>query len=188
MTLKTYRFYGYLIALALASSLLVKLTEFDELSRDEFGTHNPDTIGKAYSKWVMDEQGQLKNKLLAEEVRHYADDGSTHFFKPTLFFYENKTPPWIINAESGILSGNGDDLALHGKVAVERAKAKGVSELIIHTSELNVKPKTRHAQTAERADLISSPHTTSGTGMSVVFTKPVYVKLLARVRGKYASH
>jgi lipopolysaccharide export system protein LptC len=77
---------------------------------------------------------------------------------------------------------------LTGKVNVERAKGEGVNQLIINTSNVRVKPETSYAETDEWAELISPPNVTTGTGMKLVFSNPINIKLLANVRGKYETH
>ena len=104
-----------------------------------------------------------------------------------MFFYNEKTPPWVIKSETGILSGDGKDLLLNGKVTIDRAKAEGVSQLTINTSMLKVKPETSYAETNEWAELISPPNKTTGTGMKLTFAQPIHLQLLANVKGKYET-
>jgi lipopolysaccharide export system protein LptC len=135
----------------------------------------------------MNELGRLDNKLISDEIIHYSDDSTTHTVNPLMFFYNEKTPPWIIKSETGILSGDGKDLLLNGKVTINRAKAEGVSQLIINTSMLRVKPESSYAETNEWAELISPPNRTTGTGMKMIFAQPIHLELLANVKGKYET-
>lgn len=125
--------------------------------------------------------GKLKNKLIAEKVTHYNDD-TTHSIKPVMYFYNDKTPPWVVKSETGILSADGKDMFLNGKAVVSRAKAEKTKELIINTSNLRVKPETNDAETDEWAELLSPPNVTTGTGMKMVFVSPVHLELLANVK------
>lgn len=178
--------YLYAAIIAVMSWWLVKLTGLDEL-RAPVPPHSPDYFSTGYIKWEMDEAGKLKNRLLADKMTHYNDDNRTHLEKPVMFFYNQKTPPWVVKSEIGVLSPNGTDLLLMGKVNVERAKGEGVNQLIINTSNVRVKPKTSYAETDEWAELISPPNVTTGTGMELVFSNPINIKLLANVRGKYET-
>jgi lipopolysaccharide export system protein LptC len=187
MSLKENKFYLYLAVIALMSWWLVKLTGLDEIYRAQVPAHSPDYFSKGYTKWEMNDLGTLKNKLLADEVIHYSDDGTTHILNPIMFFHNEKTPPWVINSETGILSGDGKDLLLNGKVTISREKAKGVTQLTINTSVLKVKPETSYAETDERAELISPPNNTTGTGMKLTFVEPIHLQLLANVKGKYET-
>jgi len=187
MTLRENRFYLYLAVIALISWWLVRSTGLDQIGRAIVPAHSPDYFSKGYTKWEMNELGRLKSKLLADELIHYTDDGTTHLDNPLMFFYNEKTPPWVVKSETGILSADGKDLLLNGKVTVDRAKAEGVRELKINTSNLKVNPETSHAETVEWAELISPPNWTTGTGMKMVFSEPIYLELLSNVKGKYET-
>jgi lipopolysaccharide export system protein LptC len=106
---------------------------------------------------------------------------------PIMFFHNEKTPPWVIKSAIGILSGDGKDLLLNGKVAIDREKAKGVTPLTINTSVLKVNPETSYAETNEWAELISPPNKTTGIGMKMTFVQPIHLQLLANVKGTYET-
>ena len=186
MTLKENRLYLYVVVIALMSWWLAELTGVVEISH-EAPAHSPDYFSNGYTKWEMNESGALKKQLLAKAMIHYSDDGTTHMVNPVMFFFSETTPPWIIKSETGILSGDGKDLLLSGQVTIDRAKAKGVRQLTINTSELKVKPETSYAETNEWAELISVPNKTTGTGMNLTFVEPIHLQLLSHVKGKYET-
>ncbi len=179
--------YLYLVILAAMSWGLVKMTGLDELGGISVPAHSPDYFSKGYTKWDMNEQGVLKSKLLADEMIHYNDDGTTHLNNPEMFFYNELTPPWVVKAETGILSADGKDLSLNGKVFVSRASAKGVRELKINTTNLKVKPDISYAETETAAELISAPNRTTGLGMKLTFAQPIHLELLSNVKGHYET-
>lgn len=179
--------YLFLFAIAIGSWWLVKLTGSDEPSRIAVPAHSPDYFSKGYTKWEMSEQGRPKSKLIADTMTHYSDDGTTHLTKPLMFFYNDKTPPWVIQSETGILSADGKDLLLNGKVVVDRAAAEGVRELKIYSFNLKVKPEISYAETDEWAELISLPNWTTGFGMKLTFAEPIHLELLSKVKGNYET-
>jgi lipopolysaccharide export system protein LptC len=187
MSLRENKIYLYLAIIALISWWLVKLTGLDEIYHGQVPAHSPDYFSRGYTKWEMNEFGILKNKLLADEMIHYSDDGTTHMVNPIMFFHNEKTPPWVIKSAIGILSGDGKDLLLSGKVAIDREKAKGVTPLTINTSVLKVNPETSYAETNEWAELISPPNKTTGIGMKMTFVQPIHLQLLANVKGTYET-
>lgn len=184
MNLKSYL---YLAGFALFSWWLVKLTSLDETGRIQAPPHSADYFSTGYAKWEMDETGTLKSQLLAEQMTHYSDDGTTHLTRPVMHFYNETTPPWIIKSETGLLSADGKNLLLNGAVVIDRARAQRARSLTINTSNLNVKPETGHAETKEWAELISPPNRTTGTGMKLHYTQPVRVELLTHVKGNYET-
>jgi lipopolysaccharide export system protein LptC len=179
--------YFFLVGLALLSWWLAEYTGLAEMVRVKPSAAHPDYFSKGYIKWEMDETGKLKSKLVAEEMEHFVDYWATHTKKPVIQFMNSLTPPWIVAAETGILSKDGLQLQLNGKVTINRAKAEGVRQLIINTSQLLVNPETSYAETKAWAELISPPNITTGTGMKVVFKEPIHLELLSQVKGKYET-
>ncbi|MCX7094319.1 MAG: LPS export ABC transporter periplasmic protein LptC [Methylobacter sp.] len=179
--------YLYLVIIAALSWGLIKLTGIDESTRTAIPAHSPDYFSKGYTKWEMSELGTPKSKLVADEMIHYSDDSTTHMAKPIMTFYNDETPPWIIQSETGILSADGKDLLLNGKVYVDRASAEGIRALKIYTFNLRVKPETSYAETNEWAELISLPNWTTGVGMKLVFAQPIHLELLSNVKGNYET-
>lgn len=188
MKLRNKRFYLTLTAVALVSWGLVRLVTIDESEQRINIAHSADYFSTGYTKFEMNELGKVKSKLIADKVTHYSDDNTTHTVKPVMFFYNEKSSPWIINAEAGILSADGKDLSLNGKAIINRAKSGNSKEIIINTSNLRVKPETSYAETDEWAELMSPPNITTGTGMKMVFVSPIHVELLANVKGKYETN
>ncbi len=180
--------YSYLILFVIAvMSWWLAVTGVDESKRLAVSAHSPDYFSKGYTKWEMSELGRPESKLLADEMIHYNHDSTTHMVKPLMFFYNEKTPPWVINSETGILSPDGKDLLLTGKVVVDRAAAVGVRELKIYTTNLKVKPKISYAETDAWAELISLPNWTTGIGMKLTFAEPIHLELLSHVKGNYET-
>lgn len=181
------RIYLYLTIVAIASWWLVKLTGSGESGLVPVPPHSPDYFSKGYTKWEMDDFGKPKSKLIADQMTHYSDDGTTHLVNPVMTFYNDKTPPWVIKSETGILSADGKDLLLNGKVYVDRESAPGVRALNIYTVNLRVKPEISYAETDAWAELLSLPNWTTGFGMKLTFAEPIHLELLSRVKGNYET-
>jgi lipopolysaccharide export system protein LptC len=187
MRLRHLRLHLYLVVLAVLSWVLVKLTLTEEEGQLVVPPHSPDYFSTGYRKWEMGDNGLLKSKLTADRMIHYSDDDTTHLDKPLMIFHNETAPPWVINAETGILSADGKNLQLNGKVKVERAQGQSVKPLIINTSNARVKLDTHYAETDAWAELISPPNRTTGIGMKLVFEQPVHLQLLSKVHGKYET-
>lgn len=187
MSLKENRFYIYLGLIAIFSWGLVKLTGLDEEDRMLLQAHSADYFSKKYTKWEMNELGRLKTKLIADSLIHYSDDKTIHTANPVMSFYNETTPPWVIKAQTGILSADGKDLLLNGKAIVDRAEAKDATPITINTSNLRVKPEIGYAETDDWAELLSQANKTTGIGMKMTYMQPVHLELLAHVKGKYET-
>jgi len=180
--------YLYLVIASILSWWLVKLTGLDEIINTSHAPpHSTDYYSKGYIKWEMNEHGQLKSKLQADQMFHYRDDGSTVMVKPLMYSYDQKNPPWVMASESGIMSADGKNLQLNGSVAIDRTRGVGLRPLRINTSNLKVKPETSYAETVEWAELISPPNKTTGTGMKMTYAQPIHLELLSQVKGKYET-
>lgn len=178
--------YVFLTALALLSWWLMQYTGLIQPEKEKVNGSYPDYFSKSYTKWEMDESGKVKSKLTAEEMTHYlTDDWATHTKKPIITFNNEKTPPWVVVAETGILSKDGKKLQLNGKVTVNREATQDLKPLTINTSNLMVTPETSYAETKAWAELISAANVTTGIGMKMTFKEPIHVELLSKVKGKY---
>lgn len=178
-------FYGYVIALAIVSSLFAKWLTNEDVERREAVEHSADFFSVGYAKWQMNEQGGLASHLTANKMAHYSDNGITHLENPLMFFYNTPNSAWTCHSETGELEKGGETLLLNGNVEIERAASSQGHELIIHTSNLTVYPKTSFAQTNEFAELRSGENLTTGLGMKATFSSPVHLELLAKVHGNY---
>lgn len=186
------KIYLYLAVIAVASWMLANVAGVDTINRGLLPPHSPDYFSVGYAKWTWDEVGTLTSKLLADNMSHYRDDRKTYLQQPVFQSFSGRrdganavTPPWVVHADSGVLSADGNDLQLNGKVTIARAGGGALRPLQINTADLNVKLETRHAETAARAELLSAANRTTGTGMKLVFAEPVRLQLLSRVQGKY---
>ncbi|MDP2179490.1 LPS export ABC transporter periplasmic protein LptC [Methylicorpusculum sp.] len=181
-----YKIYVYAVAFALISWWLLLLNETEQASLlSGADVHSPDYFSNGYTKWEMGTNGQLKNKLIADEMKHYSDDGTIHLTKPVMTLINKTTPPWVIESETAKVSGDGKLIFLNGKAVVKREGAQGVRPMKINSSNLRVKPEESYAETDEWAELLSPPNRTEGVGMQLNYGDPIRVKLFAKVRGKY---
>ena len=147
--------------------------------------HITDRFAVSYSKIMLDEFGQPKNKLYADFAVHYSDSAETELTKPQLIVKKGDLPPWIIRSSSGIITDDGQLLLMQGQVNIDRAGAENVREVNIATSNLRIEPKRNYAETEEWAELVSGLDTISGVGMKLFYQEPLYIELLANVKGSH---
>ncbi len=185
MSLTGKKRYIFLTIIAILSAWLAKTSETLQNTINNNPAHSPDYFSTGYSKWQMNEQGTVKNKLNADKIVHYSDDDTTRSIRPVMLFYNEKNPPWIIRSETGLLSANGNVLLLEGEVTIERGKTKDQGPLTINTSMLKVQPNKNYAETEKWAEFINPPNKTTGTGMSMTYIAPIHIEFLANVRGNY---
>lgn len=149
--------------------------------------HSIDYFSRGYTKFEMDENGRPKSKLVADALEHYVDTGETYLDNPVMTFYNAQTAPWVIKSQTGLLSADGEDLFLNGKVLVTRAGTAHARQVIINTSNARVKPALSYAESDEWSEVHFPPDVTKGTGMELYFVEPIRLKLLSNVRGVYGE-
>jgi lipopolysaccharide export system protein LptC len=179
-----YQFYFYVTAAALFSWWLQQLYE-QRKAELKVAENSPDFFSSGYYKKEMDQNGVAKSELWADKMEHFKTDGATHLQQPVMTLYNPDTAPWVIKSDSGIMAADGDNLQLNGHAVISREASANSSALKVTTSDLRVKLSINYAETSAWADLVSPPNQTSGTGMEVTFAKPIHLKLLSKVKGRY---
>lgn len=85
---------------------------------DYLNRHDPDYYIENFTTTGMNEFGQRAYILQAERMAHFPDDDSALLDNPHLIEFNEDSAPRHTYAESGWLSGNGEDLLLEGKVKI----------------------------------------------------------------------
>ena len=192
MKLSEHKTFVFWAGVALLSWILLNFNDLNEIIRSTPMAHSPDYFSNGYNKWEMNEDGLPNSQLFADKIIHYSDDRETHLDNPVYVSFTeksvktaSKSPPWIIRAESGLLSADTKHLQLKGHVIIDKAKGPGVRAVQIRTTNLKVELDTRNAETDQAAELISAANRTTGIGMKFAFKSPVRLQLLSHVKGKY---
>jgi len=172
------------VLLAAGSRWMLQVTHDNEIEKINTG-HTPDYFVDDFSVSYMDIEGKLKQTLSAEHMKHYPGDDSTELTRPHLVIYEADTPPWKIRSETGWVSGDGTLVLLNGEVKIDRAGAPGIRPFHITTSNMRVRPKESYAETDEKAKVRSLEDVQTSIGMQAWLKKPVRIKFLSKVRGRY---
>jgi len=175
---------GILLFLILGSSWLnraiEKKTEYQPANQ-----HSPDYYLNHFSAVTMDENGKPDKRLSADRMVHFPDDDTTELSEPRMTIYDDDRPPWKVRSETGWVSGDKELVLLQGKVNIDRPAAPGIRPFNIITRDLRVQPKSNYAETDADAYAKSRKDWVESTGMQIWFARPIRVKLLAKVRGRY---
>jgi len=174
---------GILLSLVLGSGWLNRTTEKKPVYQPE--PHSPDYYLNHFTATTMGENGKPDKSLSADKMVHFPDDDTTELSQPRMTIHDDDSPPWKVRSETGWVSGDKELVLLQGKVNIDRQAAPGVRPFHIITSDLRVQPKNNYAETDADAYTKSRDDWVESTGMQVWFTRPIRVKLLANVRGRY---
>ena len=145
----------------------------------------PDFYLEHFTATTMGQDGRPDKRLSAERMVHYPADDSTELTQPRMTIFDADRPPWKIRSETGWVSGDREIVLLNGEVKIDRSVAEGIRPLHLTTSNLRVQPEQNYAETDEYVYADSDGSWAESTGMQVWLKKPMRIKLLANVRGRY---
>jgi lipopolysaccharide export system protein LptC len=172
-----------LISLALATTWLVRSFEDDLSMQTESNHHVSDYMLKNFKSTQMDDQGRLKNQLIADTMVHYPDSNAT-LTAPYMVFYEEAQPMWTVRAEHGEVSPEGNEVWLLGNTTLEQHTQDQQKTMEIISRDVWVRLDTEYAQTSAPTTIISNNGETHCVGMRL-FMSTEQVELLSQVRGQY---
>jgi lipopolysaccharide export system protein LptC len=147
--------------------------------------HAPDYYLKNFTASTMGLDGRMEKQLSATRMEHFPDDDSTELERPLLSIHDAERPPWKIRSERGWVSGDKQLVLLQGRVHIDREEAPGIRPLHIVTHDLRVQPDDNYAETDAEAQATSHDDWLTSVGMQLWFARPIRVKLLSQVRGRY---
>jgi lipopolysaccharide export system protein LptC len=147
--------------------------------------HEPDSFMERFSQTEMDTNGQIKSRLYAERMLHYADDGSTELFQPRFEFYDvGAATPWYASANRAEVKENSTLVMLYGGVHLWQEDPYGRRAVELLTEQLQVHPQVHTAQTDSEATIYTLTSRHQGLGLRVNLDKKK-LKLLAKVKSHY---
>jgi len=146
---------------------------------------SPDFHLEHFTATTMGPDGKPDKRLSAEHMVHYPADDSTELTRPRMTVFDEDRPPWHIRSETGWVSGDREIVLLNGEVKIDRSAAEEVRSLHLTTRNLRVQPEQNYAETDEYVYAESDNSWVESTGMQAWLKKPMRIKLLAKVRGRY---
>lgn len=150
----------------------------------DLSPHGPDIFIRGMQLEVMDESGSLQYRLQADTMDHYPGDDRIALTGPVMEVFSGKQPVWHIVSQTSELDDKADTVHLLGDVVIRRHETRDGRELVVHTRDLVVIPRSRTAETRERAVIESGQYTIEGVGMHADFTSN-RLRLDSRVRGRF---
>ncbi|WP_069470572.1 LPS export ABC transporter periplasmic protein LptC [Candidatus Marithrix sp. Canyon 246] len=174
-----------LIVFAMASTWLMYSLEQDFSVNPTINPNLSDYTLKNFTSVQLNEQGRLKNKLLAETMTHYPTI-NTKLTKPYLIFYKQDKPTWTVRSQRGEISPNNNEVWLLGNANLHKLHPNPTKQLKIISKDLWVILNKEYAETAKASTIISNTTTTHSVGMQV-FMPIEKIHLLSKVRGYYVT-
>jgi len=143
----------------------------------------PDYTLRDFSSIHTDENGQLKNRLAAQQLLHYSDS-NTEVIAPDVVFYQQGQAQWHVQSEHGQVSADNNEVWLLGQATIKRVTDNPAKRFDVLSQNLHVKLNEEYAETPAPSTLISATSTTHAVGMKI-FMKQQRLELLSKVKGTY---
>lgn len=183
---RTLLILGALFLLALFSQWLLSVNNGLSLSKDTV-RHDPDYTMENFIITTMGATGSPEHQLQARYLAHYPDDGSAEFTAPQFTFYERDDGPWQVSAGRGWVGPKQKFVVLRDNVLVENTQAAPGKAMRMTTSELQVLPDDKFAQTGQPVTLQSQNSLIHAVGMRLYLDEE-RLQLLSKVKGTYAPN
>lgn len=150
-----------LIVLAVASRYL--------LLRDE-GDRDPDRLPDARSDYslvdfeliAMNSHGQPSFRLAAPRLERDPEDESAHVSEPRIALFEAAEPVWHLEARSGWVRGDGEEIRLAGDVS---ALSTDEPPVAVGATALTIFPELRTLTSREAVTLRKDNNAMTGVGL-----------------------
>ena len=110
-----------LAVLAGLSFWLQSTVDRGESKNDGKFRHDPDATAENFTVRRFGPNGQVKYRLIAPFMKHFADDDSSELDLPTLVAYRPDAPPVTISGRHARVTSKGDVVYLWENVVVNRA-------------------------------------------------------------------
>lgn len=175
---------GVLLLLAVFSQWLLSVNTGPSAPKTTV-SHDPDYTMENFIITTMGATGAPEHRLQARYLAHYPDDGSTELTAPQFTLYERDDGPWQVSAGRGWVGGRQKFVVLRDNVLVENPQAGPGKAVRMTTSELEVLPDDKFAQTGQPVTLQSQNALTHAVGMRAYLDEE-RLQLLSKVKGTYA--
>lgn len=147
--------------------------------------HDPDFILHNFTTTRTDENGDLRYRLTANEMRHYPDDDTTELEQPHFTRYQIDKPFTQIEGKKGFVSSDAEKIEFVDDVRVVRQAYNGKGEMVVLTDRLDVFPNEERAVTDRPVVITQEPKTVIHAVGMVYDKKKETVELGKRVKAHY---
>lgn len=156
-----------------------------ELPRPHDGPRLVDYYLRGLSVTTHNADGLPARTLKTRELKHYYDDDTTELTRPRLTFHQGDDPPWLVAAETGWVSADGELVLLSGKVDVDRMAAPGIRPMHLETRDVRLQPRQDYAETDAPVSVRSANDRLQSTGLQAWLAQPTRFKFLSEVKAYY---
>ena len=166
--------------------------------RDGSERHDPNLFVERFRAITFDADGRVRQSLAAQRAQYYPDDNSIDFAAVSLVLTDPDSPRMTVTADTGILAGDRETIALSGNVRAVRDAPPAAAgpkagpggdgadgPVTLTTEYLRVVPKQGRAETDRAVTIEQTRGIIHAVGMEID-TKAQTLKLKSGVRGTLA--
>jgi lipopolysaccharide export system protein LptC len=170
---RTYDRLAALLAIFLLSILAAftfYLAEFanrnDKPLESKVVRHEQDYFVERFTLVKLNAQGQPAFRLAADLMRHFPDDDTTEFVKPTLTSLDKSKPRITVVSDNGKAGPQGDITELFGNVVLTRAPTDLTKQLKVYTEYLLIDSNKETGTTDRPTKITQGASELTGIGMN----------------------
>jgi lipopolysaccharide export system protein LptC len=172
MKARTYDRLAALLAIFLLSILAAftfYLAEFanrgDQPVESKALRHEPDYFVERFTLVKLNAQGQPAFRMAADLMKHYPDNDTTEFVKPTLVSLDKSKPVITVVSDTGKAGPQGDITELFGSVVLTRAPNDVSKQLKVYTEYLLIDSNKETGTTDKPTKITQGASEMTGIGM-----------------------
>lgn len=150
------------------------------------GVQVSDYTLKNFKTIRLNEQGQMREQLIAQKMIHY-EDKSTELVTLEIIFYRQGKVYWTIQAEQGRISADGNEMWLQGNTILWWDGQLDQSRVEILSQDVYLRIDQEYAETSALTTIQNDYTKTQALGARVFLPKK-RIELLSKVRGHYEIH
>ncbi len=163
-----------LLILALLTFWLRQATQMDEVKNTGKLRHDPDYIIYNATARQFDADGRVKSTLRSVEARHFPDDETTHFIKPTLLYQHLTRPNILTSAKSGIATKGAERVDLTGDVNITRDASPKRAAMHAVMDNFTAFPNEEKGETASAVKITEGNSWANGIGLKIDMVRETY--------------
>lgn len=146
----------------------------------------PDYTVRNFAAVETDASGQPSRRLVAAELRHYADEDVSELDRPRMELYQADAPPWLAQAQRGTVFASGDQVRLSGAVRLDREADRSNRAAHLETERIDIWRKQSLAETDLPVRILSDGDLLTANGMRLWYAEPTRTSFHGRARVRFA--
>lgn len=171
-------------ALAALTFWLQKVATPEATAVDKIVRHEIDAVAENFVARRFDIDGQIKYKLTAPSMVHFADDDSSELRAPVLLTYRKNAPPVTLAAHHARVTAKGETVHLWEEVIAIRPPIEHRPALVARMPDLTAYPNAGTATTDSPVEITEGRSWLTGVGADLDHNASTFV-LRSQVRGAY---